>query len=111
MLLSEGVFLSLNFMEGLFDLSINFRGQIIFDFHALHFQKKIFFFFEFIEFFPNIRINKISDVFTIEDFWDNIIFPVFWNDVMLLKWNAENTGASLLFFDLSDCLFFWDFFA
>ena len=108
-LFSESMLLSLNFMEGLLNFLIDFWSQIILNFHAFHFKQKVFFLLELIKLFPNVRINKICNVFTVVDFRNDIVFPFFRNDVMLLKWNAENTCTALLLFNLSDSFLFLDF--
>jgi hypothetical protein len=96
-------------MESLFDFFIDFWSQIILNFHTFHFEQKVFFLFELLKFFPNVRVNKICNVFAVVNFRNNIVFPFFRDDVMFLKWNAENTCTALLLFDLSDSFLFLGF--
>lgn len=82
--LSESMFLSFDLLIGFLDLLWNFRFKILLNFHSFHFQKQIFLFFKLIKSFPNIRINKICDIFTVINLWYNVILPLLRDNVVLL---------------------------
>lgn len=105
------MFLFLYLIVGLLDLLVDFRSQIFFYFHSLHFKKKILLLLKLFKFLPNIRINKVSDIFTVVNLWYNIIFPLLWNYIMLLKRNTENPSTTLFFLILSDSFLFLNPFA
>ena len=101
MFLPENIFLSFDLFVGLPHVFLNQR-LLILDFEAFHGEKIHLFFFELLQFIPDILIDKISHVFAVVDLRNLIVFPFFRDDVVFLKGNWENTCSSVLFLQLPD---------